>query len=106
MKCTPLLTALLLAAHIAAAAELARPAANADTATSYRYLRALRSEAQSLSRPGAPSDDLRRAVVKYQAALDYLATPPVAERAAGDDTMLAEHIHVQIPLAETYARRR
>lgn len=110
MKCTPqlrqlpLLTALILAAHFALAADPARPADNADTATSYRYLRALRAEAQGLSKPGASPGDLQSAVVKYQAALDYLATPPVAERAAGDEAMLAENINLRIPLADAYAR--
>lgn len=99
-----LLLALAMSSPLAVA-DVAPPQANADTSQSYRYLRALRAEAQKLSTPPAAQEaDLRRALLKYQAALDYLATPPVRERAAGYSPMQSERLNLLIPMAEAYAK--
>lgn len=45
-----------------------------------------------------------RAREKYHQGLDYLATPPVAERADGYKSLWAERINLLLPMAETYAR--
>jgi C-terminal processing protease CtpA/Prc len=100
-----LLMLILTAALPVWAADAVPPPPNASTADSYQYLRALRAEAQRLSTPRqATSDDLARALIKYRAALDYLATPPVAERASGFAPMQAEYINLWIPMAASYAR--
>jgi carboxyl-terminal processing protease len=89
----------------ACAADAVPPPANADTADSYRYLRKLRSEAQRLSTPNEAGEaDLRRSLEKYQAALDYLGTKPVAERASGYAPMQSEYVNLLIPMAEAYAK--
>ena len=95
---------LLSFSSMAAAAEPPAPPVDAGAADSYRYLRALRSQAQKLSGKEASQADLKLAVTKYDVALRYLATPPVAERAAGNERLDSEHINLLIPLAETYLR--
>ena len=86
------------------AADSPAPPPDASAADAYRYVRALRAEAQKLSAKQASLDDLKLAVTKYDAALRYLATPPVSERAVGNERLDAENINLLFPLAETYAR--
>lgn len=94
-----------LSVSLLMAAALAQPPADVSTAESYKYLRAIRDEAQSLSEPPqAQPADLQRALKKYQTALDYLASAPVAERASGDTGLQSEYVNLMIPMAGTYAR--
>nr|WP_315398510.1 S41 family peptidase [uncultured Duganella sp.] len=95
---------LLSFSALASAADPAPPPPNAGTADSYRYLRALRAEAQKLSARNAGEADLRLALTRYDAALRYLATPPVSERAVGNERLQGEAINLLVPQAETYAR--
>lgn len=90
---------------LALAAATASPPSDATTKEIYAYQRALRAEAQGLSEPaGATPDDLQRALKKYQASLDYLATQQVQDHAQGAPSLNAESINVLIPMAATYAR--
>ena len=86
------------------AADSPAPPPDAGAADSYRYVRALRAEGQMLSAKDAGQADLKLAVTKYEAALSYLASPPVAERAVGNARLDGENINLLLPLAETYAR--
>ncbi|MRW82556.1 hypothetical protein GJ698_00435 [Pseudoduganella sp. FT26W] len=100
-----LLIALSLTTVPACAASAVAPQPGATTKEIYAYQRALRAEAQRLSGSASASpDDLQQALKKYQASLDYLATPQVRDHAQGSVSLGAEFVNVLIPMAQTYAR--
>jgi len=100
----PVLISLALSAPLTHAAPVP-PAANASPADSYRYVRALRAEADRLSEVGdAGPDQLRSALAGYQAALDYLADPLVAERAAGSPGLREEPVNLYAAMALASAK--
>ena len=100
----PYLIALALSAPFTQAAPVPPPN-NASAADSYAYARGLRDEGQRLGGASdASADNLRLALIKYQAALDYLDSPAVMERAAGSSGLRAEPVNLLNNMAMAYAK--
>lgn len=102
MQRTVIAIALAVATSLGHAAAL--PPTDDNASSSLQYAKALRAEAEPLSGPEAQPADVQRAVVLYQQALDYLATPAAREQAFGNKSLIAEQVNLEYSQALAHAK--
>ncbi|UUZ56966.1 hypothetical protein LP419_19855 [Massilia sp. H-1] len=99
MKMRTIVVATLFALSGAAVAKT--PAGGADA--QYQHVQNERNRAEKMSGEGASAAQLRQAAARLEAALGYLATPDVHERATGNIFLYFRGHDVRMDLASIYA---